>query len=35
MPWESFGRMTDDELKAIYNYLRSIEPVDTYEKKKS
>src|SRR4029079_14090168 len=35
MPWESYGRMTDNELKAIYNYLRSIEPVDTYEKKKS
>ena len=34
MPWESFGRMTDDELKAIYNYLRTIEPVNTYEKKK-
>ena len=33
MPWASYGRMTDDELKAIYNYLRTIEPVDTYEKK--
>ena len=29
MPWESYGRMTDDELKAIYNYLQSIEPVAT------
>ncbi|MGZ3998731.1 MAG: cytochrome c [Flavisolibacter sp.] len=35
MPWESFGRMTDDELKAIYNYLRTLEPVDSYEKRKS
>lgn len=33
MPWASYGRMTDDELKAIYNYLRTLEPVDTYEKK--
>ena len=27
MPWESYGRMTDDELKAIWNYLRTIKPV--------
>jgi mono/diheme cytochrome c family protein len=27
MPWESYGRMTDVELKAIYNYLRSLKPV--------
>lgn len=33
MPWESFGRMSDDELKAIYNYLKTLKPVDTYEKK--
>lgn len=26
MPWESFGRMTDTELKAIYNYLQSLPP---------
>lgn len=32
MPWESFGRMTDDELRAIYNYLKTLEPVNTYEK---
>jgi mono/diheme cytochrome c family protein len=24
MPWPSFGQMTDDELKAIYAYLRTI-----------
>lgn len=29
MPWESFGRMTDDELKAIYKYLQTIKPVRT------
>jgi mono/diheme cytochrome c family protein len=29
MPWESFGRMTDDELKAIYKYLRTLKPVRT------
>lgn len=28
MPWNSFGRMTDLELKAIYRYLRSLDPVD-------
>lgn len=33
MPWESFGRMTDDELKAIYHYLKTLEPVDTYSQK--
>lgn len=33
MPWESYGRMTDNELKAIYNYLQTLQPVDTYEKK--
>lgn len=34
MPWESFGRMTDDELKAIYNYLKSLPPVNTSQAKK-
>lgn len=27
MPWEAFGRMTDDELKAIYNFLQTVKPV--------
>jgi mono/diheme cytochrome c family protein len=27
MPWGPFSRMSDDELKAIYNYLKSIKPV--------
>lgn len=29
MPWESYNRMTDDELKAIYKYLRTVKPVNT------
>ena len=29
MPWNSFKRMTDDELKAIYKFLRSTKPVKT------
>jgi mono/diheme cytochrome c family protein len=33
MPWESFARMTDTELKAIYNYLQTIKPVKTEVKK--
>jgi mono/diheme cytochrome c family protein len=34
MPWESFSRMNDTELKAIYNYLQTIKPVKTEEVKK-
>ena len=33
MPWNSFKRMTDDELKAAYKYLKSIKPVKTELKK--
>jgi mono/diheme cytochrome c family protein len=29
MPWNSFKRMNDDELTAIYNYLKSLKPVKT------
>lgn len=29
MPWNSFKRMTDDELKAIYKYLKSLNPEKT------
>lgn len=29
MPWRSFGRMTDDELTALYNFLKSLKPVAT------
>lgn len=27
MPWGPFSRMSDDELKAIYNYLKTVKPV--------
>jgi hypothetical protein len=26
MPWDSYGKMTDDDLKALYAYLRSLAP---------
>jgi mono/diheme cytochrome c family protein len=29
MPWNSYNRMTDDELKAIFNYLRTVKPAKT------
>ncbi len=28
MPWGPFSRMSDDELKAIWNYLQTIKPVN-------
>ena len=32
MPWDMFGRMTDDEFKAIWLYLRSLsERVKTWQ----
>ena len=31
MPWPSFGRMSDEELKAIYAYLKTVKPVKTKE----
>jgi mono/diheme cytochrome c family protein len=27
MPWRQFGHMTDDDLRAIYRYLRTIRPI--------
>jgi predicted small secreted protein len=27
MPWESLGKMTDNELKAVFAYLKSIKPI--------
>ena len=27
MPWGPFSRMSDDELRAIYNYLKTVKPV--------
>jgi hypothetical protein len=29
MPWNSFKRMSDVELKAIYKYLQTVKPVKT------
>jgi len=29
MPWNSYKRMTDSDLKAIYNYLRTLKPAKT------
>ena len=28
MPWGPFGRMSDDDLRAIYRYLMSLDPVE-------
>ena len=28
MPWNAFAGMTDDDLRAIYQYLRSVPPVE-------
>lgn len=28
MPWQNFGQMTDDDLKAIHAYLQSTKPVE-------
>jgi mono/diheme cytochrome c family protein len=30
MPWGPFSRMSDDELKAIYNYLKTLKPVKNH-----
>jgi hypothetical protein len=27
MPWEPFGKMNDDDLKAVFAYLKSIPPI--------
>lgn len=31
MPWPSLGTMTDVEIEALYNYLKSVPPVDDAE----
>ena len=31
MPWASFARMSDSDLKAIYRFLQTIEPVENTE----
>ncbi len=28
MPWQSIGKLTDDDLRAIFAYLRSLPPID-------
>lgn len=28
MPWQEIGKMTDDDLKAIFAYLKSLPPID-------
>lgn len=28
MPWVAFGKMTDEDLGAIYDYLRTVPPID-------
>lgn len=28
MPWENFAQMTEDDLRSIYRYLRTVEPVE-------
>lgn len=28
MPRAAYGRMTDDDVRAIYRYLRTLEPVE-------
>jgi hypothetical protein len=27
MPWRHYGGMTDDDLKAIFAYLKSVKPI--------
>jgi hypothetical protein len=28
MPWSILAKMTDDDIKSIYSYLRTIKPVN-------
>ncbi|RYY20465.1 MAG: c-type cytochrome [Chitinophagaceae bacterium] len=30
MPWEPFSKMKEDDLKAIYKYLQTLQPIDNY-----
>ena len=32
MPWKDFGKMTDDELQAIWLYLQSLPKLSQYTK---
>jgi hypothetical protein len=29
MPWESFQKMTDDDLRAVYRYFQTLPPAAT------
>ncbi len=31
MPWRQIQRMTDDDLRAIYRYLRTLKPIRNEE----
>jgi hypothetical protein len=28
MPWEAYARMTEEDVRSIYRYLRTLEPVE-------
>lgn len=28
MPWQTIGRMTDSDLKAVWAFLRSLKPIE-------
>jgi hypothetical protein len=30
MPWEMFRQMTDDDLKAVFAYLRTLKPISNH-----
>ena len=30
MPWTEFMRMSEDDLRSIYRYLKSVEPCENY-----
>jgi hypothetical protein len=30
MPWQAYGKMTDEDLKAIYTYLRSLQAITNH-----
>jgi hypothetical protein len=27
MPWSMFGRMTDEDMTAVFEYLRTVKPI--------
>ena len=33
MPWGAFSRMPDEDVKAIYRYLQTVEPVNKHLEK--